>query len=54
MVKVVSGQIRLLDWCIHFDFLILVEVEPPGLLLMFLGLRVDMFRTWLTALTKEQ
>jgi hypothetical protein len=54
VVELVSCDILLLNWCIHFDFLILVEVEPPRcLLLLLLAWRADMFRTWLTALTIE-
>lgn len=53
VVEVVSGDILLLNWCIFFDFLILVEVEPPRCLLL-LARRADMFRTWLTALTIEE
>ena len=53
VVEVVTGDILLLNWCIHFDFLILIEVEPPRCWL-FLARWADMFRTWLTTLTIEE
>jgi hypothetical protein len=54
VVEVVSCDILLLNWCIHFDFLILVEVEPPRCWLLLLARRADMLRTWHTAFTIEE
>ena len=54
MVEVVSGDVLLINWLVHFDFLILVEVEPSRCLLLLLAWWVDKLHARLTALAIEQ